>query len=115
MSDIKIVENFITIADLRELAKHRFGDMVKAVVDLEKKIMSVGAELHADEEALLLEHGSKQENLWGFNIYFDQPRETWLEYNSMINIRPSQNNTSRDIKNEEIKNKISEIVNQLVQ
>jgi len=111
---IKIVNEFISISDLKTLAQERFGDMVKAVVDLETGIMAVGGELHADEEALLLEQGSKQENLWGFNIYIDQPRESWLEYDSMINIRPSQNNPSRDIQSEEIKNKITEIVTKLV-
>lgn len=111
---IEIVNEFISISDLKTLAQERFGDMVKAVVDLETRIMAVGGELHADEEALLLEQGSKQENLWGFNIYIDQPRESWLEYDSMINIRPSQNNPSRDIQSEEIKNKITEIVTKLV-
>src|SRR3989344_1532174 len=111
---IRIVDSFISIADLKALAKERFGDMIKGVADLEKGILALGGELHADEEALLLEQGSKQENLWGFNIYIDQPRESWLEYDSMINIRPSQNNPSRDIQSEEIKNKITEIVNKLV-
>jgi len=111
---IKIVDNNISIAELKALAKERFGDMVKGVVDLEKSIMALGAELHADEEALLLEQGSIQDNLWGFNIYVDQPRETWLEYNSMINIRPSQNNPSRDIQSKEIQDKITQIVNKLV-
>jgi hypothetical protein len=111
---IRIIDDFISIQDLKQLAKERFGDMVKAVVDLDKGIMVVGAELHADEEAVLLEHGSNQENLWGFNIYVDEPRESWLEYNSMINIRPSQNNPSRDIQNKEIQNRIIEVVNKLV-
>jgi hypothetical protein len=111
---IKIVDNNISIAELKALAKELFGDMVKGVVDLEKSIMALGAELHADEEAVLLEQGSKQENLWGFNIYVDEPKESWLEYNSMINIRPSQNNPSRDIQSKEIQDKITEIVNRLV-
>jgi len=111
---IKIVDDFISITDLKALAKERFGDMVKGVVDLEKGVMALGAELHADEEAVLLEQGSKQDNLWGFNIYVDEPRESWLEYNSMINIRPSQNNSSRDIQSKEIQDKITEIVNRQV-
>ena len=114
MPDIIIVDNSISLADLKELAKQRFGDMVKGVVDVEKSIMAVGGELHADEEALLLEQGSKQDDLWGFNIYIDQSPDTWLEFNSMINIRPSQNNPSRDIQSDEMKNKVTEIVNRLV-
>lgn len=114
MSDVKIVEDFISLTDLRELAKQRFGDMVKAVVDLEKRIMALGGELHADEEALLLEKGSKQENLWGINIYVDLPKESWIEYDSMINIRPSQGNLSKFVENPEIQNNIKEIVNKLI-
>ena len=114
MPDIIIVDNSISLADLKELAKQRFGDMVKGVVDVEKSVMAVGGELHADEEALLLEQGSKQDDLWGFNIYIDQSPDTWLEFNSMINIRPSQNNPSRDIQSDEMKNKVTEIVNRLV-
>ncbi len=111
---IKIIDISISIDDLKALAKERFGDMVKVVVDLEKKVIAVGGELHADEEALLLEQGSKQENLWGFNVYIDEPRESWLEYNSMINIRPSQNNPSRDIQSEDIKKQIQKIINEIV-
>jgi hypothetical protein len=114
MSDIKIIDKAILIADLRQIAKAGFGDMVKAVVDLETGIMAVGGELHADGEALLLDQGSRQENLWGFNIYVNEPQESWLEYNSMINIRPSQNNLSRDIQNEEIKQKINKIVEHMI-
>ncbi|MEO8065825.1 MAG: DUF5674 family protein [Candidatus Doudnabacteria bacterium] len=114
MSEIQFVDKNISIAELKELAKQSFGDMVKAVADLEKRVIAFGGELHADEEAILLQQGSKQENLWGFNIYVDQPRESWLEYNSMINIRPSQNNSTRDIQNQELKDKITEIVNKLV-
>jgi len=111
---IKIIEQSISLAELQDLAKESFGDMVKVVIDLEKKIMAMDAELHADEEALLLDKGSKQENLWGFNIYVNEPRESWLEFNSMVNIRPSQNNPSRNIQSQEIKDKITLIVNQKV-
>ncbi|OGE83584.1 MAG: hypothetical protein A3B10_03710 [Candidatus Doudnabacteria bacterium RIFCSPLOWO2_01_FULL_44_21] len=111
---MKIIEQSISLAELQDLAKESFGDMVKVVIDLEKKIMAMDAELHADEEALLLDKGSKQENLWGFNIYVNEPRESWLEFNSMVNIRPSQNNPSRNIQSQEIKDKITLIVNQKV-
>ncbi|OGY89575.1 MAG: hypothetical protein A3B30_02395 [Candidatus Komeilibacteria bacterium RIFCSPLOWO2_01_FULL_52_15] len=96
---MKIIASPIPAAELKRIAKEGFGDMVKAVVDLDKKIMAVGGELHADEEALLLDKGSKQNSLWRINIYPDQPRDSWIEYDSMINIRPSQNNRSRNIEN----------------
>ncbi len=114
MDQIRVVENPITLDELRAIAKERFGDMVKAVVDLERKNMAIGGELHADEEAMLLDTGSKQEDLWGFNIYLDQPRESWLEFDSMINIRPSQGNRSLNVENPEIQKKIQDIVDSLI-
>jgi hypothetical protein len=91
-----------------------FGDLVKAVVDVERKIMAIGGELHSDEEALLLEDGSKQENLWGINIYPGLQNDNWIEFDSMINVRPSQDNRTRGIDNDEIRKKIVGIVSDLV-
>ena len=92
-----------------------FGNLVKAVVDVEKCLMAVDAELHADEEALLLEHGSKQENLWGINIYPEFFGQTdFIEFDSMINLRPSQNNRSRGVDDQKIKKKILEIASKLI-
>ncbi|MBU0459138.1 hypothetical protein KJ652_05520 [Patescibacteria group bacterium] len=101
-------------AFLKELAKERFGDMVKAVVDCERGIMAIGGELHADEEQLLLEDGSKQEVLWGINIYPDDESSDWIEFDSMINLRPSQSNRSRGIEDKKIREIILRIVSQLV-
>lgn len=112
---MKIIDKKISKIQLADIAKERFGDMVKAVVDVELGIMAVGGELHADEEAVLLEHGSKQENLWGINIYIDRPNNERTEFDSMINIRPGQNNRSRDILDPEIKEKIIIIINNLVE
>ena len=75
--------------------------------------MAVGGELHADEEAVLLEQGSKQENLWGINLYVEKPKEEWLQFDSMINIRPRQNNRSKGVENPEIQKEIIEVVNSL--
>ena len=111
---IKIIKNPISKAELKKIAKEQFGDFVKAVVDLDQEIIVLGGELHADEEAVLLEQGSKQENLWGINLYFDQPEDEFIEFNSMINIRPSQQNRSRGVENKEIRMKIKDIVKRLV-
>lgn len=112
---MKIVEKNITLSELGEMAKRMFGNLIKAVVDIEKGIMAVDAELHADEEALLLENGSKQENLWGINIYPEFFGQTdFIEFDSMINLRPSQNNRSRVVENKEIKKKILEITSKLI-
>ena len=96
------------------MAQRRFGNMVKAVVDVEKGIMALDAELHADEEALLLGNGSKQAALWGINIYPDMKPEERIEYDSMINLRPGQGNKTRGVENAEIRDKIKEIVDRLI-
>lgn len=84
------------------------------VVDIEQKIMVVGAELHADEELFLLEQGSQQEYLWGINIHPNASQDEFIEFDSMINIRPSMGNRSRFVHDEQIRKKITTIVHDLV-
>jgi hypothetical protein len=115
MDEIKIVKEKITLENLKKIAKERFGDMVKAVVDIEQRLMAIGGDLHADAEALLLEQGSKQENLWGINLYVNMPKEEFLEFDSMINIRPRQNNRSKSVEDPQVQKQIIEIVNKLVE
>ena len=79
------------------MAREQFGDMVKAVVDVEQGIMAIGGELHADEEAVLLDQGSRQADLWGINLYPDAAAVRALEFDSMINVRPAQGNRSRSV------------------
>ena len=82
-----------------------FARLVKAVVDIEKEIMIVDAELHADEELMLLDHGSEQKNLWGINLYPDRiGNDNWIEFDSMINLRPSWGNKSRGVDDPNIQN-----------
>jgi len=87
----------IALDEIRALAQARFGDMIKGVVDLERGILLLDADLHADQEASLLADGSKQSNLWGINLYPDIAGEDWLEFDSMINLRPSFGNRSRGV------------------
>lgn len=105
-----IIEDSITKDELKVIAQKIFGDMIKAVVDVEKEIIAVDAELHADLEAFLLEKGSLQINLWGVNFYPELEGDDFLEFDSMINIRPSQNNRSRGVESEQTREKIIEIV-----
>ncbi len=112
---IMIIETQIDKSQLAELAKERFGDLVKAVVDVKQAVMSIGAELHADEESLLLERGSEQQDLWGINLYPEKAGEEWIEFDSMINLRPSQGNRSRGVNDPVIRQRIKEIVKQLIQ
>ncbi len=108
---MKEVEKQISIQELRDMASKMFGDLVKGVVDVEKGILVVNAELHSDLEAYLLQLGSKQETLWGINIYPDLDKSERIEFDSMINLRPSQNNYSRGVDDEKIQKKILDIVN----
>ena len=91
-----------------------YDDLVKAVVDIKKDIMAVDAEMHADQERLLIENGSKQEDLWGINLYPGLSGKDFLEFDSMINMRPSQGNRSRSVDDAKLKEKIREIVNKLI-
>lgn len=111
---IKIIEQQIAKSELFELAKERFGDLIKAVVDVERGTMAIGGELHSDEEALLLDQGSCQQALWGINLYPDKSGDEFIEFDSVINLRPSQGNRSRGIVDPIIRQKIKEIIAQLV-
>ena len=92
-----------------------FGDLVKVVVDTQKKIMAVDAELHADEEAYLIENGSEQKNLWGINFYPEFfGSDKFIEFDSMINLRPGQNNLSRGVEDKKIQEEIRQIVRKLI-
>ncbi|MSU74923.1 MAG: hypothetical protein EXS55_00175 [Candidatus Magasanikbacteria bacterium] len=111
---MKIITEPISLADLKNVAAERFGNMVKAVVDVNQEIMAIGGDLHADEEAVMLEHGSAQENLWGINLYPDVSGLDFLEFDSMINLRPKQNNRSRSVEDIDAQNRIREVVRKLI-
>ncbi len=108
--NMKIVTETITIDEIKEMAANMFGDMVKAVVDVERGIIAVDAELHSDLEALLLDDGSKQKSLWGINIYPEQGQDEFVEFDSMINLRPSQGNKSRGVEDKALRSKIVGVV-----
>ena len=114
-ADIILVDEPITRVQLKEIAQKRMGDLVKVVVDVEQGIMAIGGELHADEEAFLLERDSKQDNLWGINLYPDLSGPEMVEFDSVINMRPRQNNRNRSVESEELRVKILEIVHKLIQ
>lgn len=97
--------------DQIEKMSYELGNYIKVVVDIEKGILAGGGGMHYDEEQLLLEYGCEQKNLWGGGIDFDTND---IDYNSMINIRPNQNNSSRDILSEDIRKKFKKIVEKLL-
>ena len=107
---MKIISDSLPVQDLRQMAQSLFGNLVKAVVDVDRQVLAVDAELHADLEALLLQSGSRQKDLWGINLYPDEPADQFIEFDSMINVRPSENNRTRSIENEAVRTVITEIV-----
>ena len=115
MPGVEIVRAPVNLAHLRALAEGLFGELVKAVVDVERGTMAIAGELHADEEASLIDDGSSQGDLWGINLYpADHPRAAWIEFDSMINVRPRQGNRSRSVEDPAARARIVEIVEQLV-
>jgi len=112
---MKIIKDKINIGELKKMAGKMFDSLVKAVVDVERKAIAVDAPMHSDEETELLQNGSKQKDLWGINLH---PRfygtEDFVEFDSMINLRPGQGNRTRSVDDQKIREKIIKIVEKLV-
>ncbi len=113
--DITIIKSKISKQELEKVAKENYGEMTKGVIDIKQKIIALGGELHADAEAVLLEQGSKQSDLWGFNIYPAKTKGERIEYTSLINIRPKHGNRSIEIKDESLRKQIKEIIDSLIE
>lgn len=111
---MKMVSGKISKTELRQLAQETYQEMIKAVVDVQRKVMAVGGELHADAEAVLLDDGSRQEDLWGVNLYPDKPEGDQIEYTALINIRPRQRNRSMEIQDAALRERIQGIVDQRI-
>lgn len=112
--EIVIVERRIDPAELARLTRLFFEDMVKYVVDVERRLAAVGGELHADAEQLLLAAGSRQSDLWGANYHPGQGRDGCIEYTSLINIRPAQGNRSMEIADPMLRERVREITFELL-
>lgn len=114
--ETKIIKNKISREELKKLSHEQYGDILKAVVDVDKKIMGVGGELHVDIQSLLIEkENSRGNNTWGINLYLDKAGDDFIEFDSMVNLKPNLGNKIRGIEDENIKKKIREVVNQLVE
>mgnify|MGYP001590894767 CR=1 FL=1 len=113
---MKQVEDKLGIVELSEMAKKMYGNLVKDVVDIERGILVLDAEMHADEEQVLLEDGSRQQDLWGINLYPEKfGTDEFIEFDSMINIRPRQQNMSRGVEDENTRQIIITLVGEKVQ
>ena len=107
--------DLITKSELETLSLKMFGGLLKGVVDVEKRLIAIDAEMHVDLEQELLDQGSDQKDLWGINLYPAEAEEAFLEFDSMINIRPSQGNKTRGVEDEMMRTLIQEIVTESVQ
>lgn len=99
---------------LSALAKAWYGNLIKGVVDLNRGVVALGSEWHMDANVRLIEDGSLQENLWGFNIYPDEYGDAAIEYNSLINIRPTQQNRSMEIESDTVRTNVRETVARII-
>ena len=112
---MKIIDSPIKKTDLKSCQNQIDNIAVKGVVDVEKELLAIDAEFHADLEQFLLQNGSNQHDLWGINLYFEEDDlDDFLEFDSMINLRPSQNNRSRGIDSPELREKIQKVVTKWV-
>ena len=111
---MKIISQPINKEEILKKYSNFFRNMIKAVIDIENEIIALDAELHADLEALLLSQGSKQEYLWGINLYLKKEIKDWIEYTALINIRPSLNNKSMEVESLKIRKRIVDVINKLI-
>ena len=112
--EIRIITESITADELALLAGAWYGDMIKGVVDIEREIVALGGEFHMDANTLLTQNGSRQDSVWGFNIHLNRPRGEWIEFTSLINIRPTQKNRGMLIEDKELQKSIRAIVNKKI-
>jgi len=112
---ILILDKKMPAAELAALAAEGYGDFVKAVADISRGIIALGGEMHADAEALLLEEGSLQEDLWGFNVLPGMPMGQHIEYTSLINIRPKQGNPSTTVADAGVRSQIDRLVDRFIE
>jgi hypothetical protein len=113
--EIELIDSSVGLKKIEDSAKQSHQEFTKAVIDIKKEIIAIGSELHADEEEFLLKRGSSQSDLWGINLYPEFfGTESFLEFDSMINIRLAQANRSRNVEDESIRSKIKEIICKLI-
>jgi hypothetical protein len=105
----------ISVKELKVMAKKMFGELVKADVDVKKRVVIIDMPMHYEGEAYLLEHGSSQQDLWGINLHpSDFGTDDFIEFDSMINIRPSHGNPSKDVLDPKIRQEIIKIISEVV-
>lgn len=113
--EICVIKKAIPLSEIARMASEQFGDIIKGVVDIEQGIMALGPEMHAEGEMLLMgTEGSKREHTWGINLYPEKSGDDFIEFDSMVNLKPAFGNRSRGVEDEAVREKIISIVNKLV-
>ncbi len=113
-ADVVVIASRIDPAQLARLVREQFEDMVKYVVDVERRVIGVGGEMHVDAEQALLEDGSRQSDLWGANYYPGRGRDGCIEYTSLINIRPTAGNRGMELQDPVLRERVREITFELL-
>jgi hypothetical protein len=108
--NIKIIDKKISEPELREIAKDFYVEMVKGAVDIKNEIIAIGGEYHMDANIVLIDNGSKQQDVWGFNWYFNKSSNERIEYVSLINIRPTQGNRVMEVQDLFLRDKMKSII-----
>ena len=111
---IKIITKPITRDEATKIGKEFYDEMVKGVVDVKEEIIALGGEYHMDANNVILENGSSQENVWGFNIYPSRKDDQWIEYTALVNIRPASKNMNMTVEDEKICAKMKKIIEKLI-
>lgn len=112
---IKIVSSPITKSEVRDIASTFYVTMVKGVADVRRGVLALGGEYHVDATEVLMKNGSRQADVWGFNLYIDKPHDERLEYTAMVNIRPHVGNPSMEIADSAFRMKIKQLVDSLLE
>ncbi len=114
LNQIRILSEPIGRDEAREIGKPWYQELVKGVVDIDQGLIALGGEYHMDANVILIANGSKQSNVWGFNIYPDQTGDDFIEYTSLINIRPAVGNRTMVVEDEGIRNAMRDIIERLI-
>jgi hypothetical protein len=106
---IHLLRSKATIEQVTEMLKE-YESMIKIVVDIRRRILAGGGEMHSDCESVLLDDGSEQDDLWGANWF---PNEQRIAFESLINIRPRLGNRNILIQNEDIRKQVESITREI--
>ncbi len=111
---IIILDHKITLEEVKKIADFWYGTMIKGAVDIERGRVALGGDYHIEDSELLTSTGSKFEDIWGFNIRFEENSDGVLEFDSMVNIKPNFGNRSRGIHNDGVIKKAKEIIYKII-